>query len=173
MTYKGWYAIKQRNQTFSLKVFRHKERDTPDFSICLKPRAHPTQGHGEQAKVNRLLPRQNSTQLTFPKSPQILRARFRCMTSFTSPTFYLGFLFWHLWMTHPPRARVNTCAQVCTKLTHALSERLSAQLNPKARYIKRNPSAIILELVLLERLVLIIFCIKEMNVSGSWEIFVD
>ena len=40
----------------SLKVSRHKERDTPDFSICLKPRGHPPQGLGEQAKVN-LLPR--------------------------------------------------------------------------------------------------------------------
>ena len=45
--------------------------------------------------------------LTFLKS-------FRCMTSFTPPGHisYLGFLFWHLWMTHPPRARVNTCAHV-------------------------------------------------------------
>ena len=25
---------------------------------------------------------------------------------------YLGFLFWHLWMTHPSGARVNTCAHV-------------------------------------------------------------
>ena len=25
---------------------------------------------------------------------------------------YLGFLFWHFWMTHPPRACVNTCAHV-------------------------------------------------------------
>ena len=102
--------------TFELKVFRHKEKDTPDFSLCPKPRAHPTQGHGEQAKVNRLLPRQEPNSLTFFKIPKILRARFRCMTSFTSPgqPFHLGFLFWHLWMTHPPRAFFNTCAQVCT-----------------------------------------------------------
>ena len=39
----------------SWKVFRNKERDTPDFSIWPKPRAHPPQGHGELAKVN-LLP---------------------------------------------------------------------------------------------------------------------
>ena len=113
------FLVQARNflLPLSLKVFRHKERDTHDFSICPKPRAHPTQGHSEQAKVNRLLPRQDSTQLTdFFKSPKIFRARFRCMTSFTSSRhiFYLGFLFWHLWTTHPPRARVNTCAQVCT-----------------------------------------------------------
>ena len=28
------------------------------------------------------------------------------------PNFYLVFLFWHLWMTHPLRARVNTCVNV-------------------------------------------------------------
>ena len=32
-------------------------------------------------------------------------------------------LFWHLWMIHPLRARVNTCAHVCTELTHALSRK--------------------------------------------------
>ena len=55
------------------------------------------------------------TQLTaFSQIPQILRACFRCMTSCISPghIFYLGCLFWHLWMTHSPRARVNTCAHV-------------------------------------------------------------
>ena len=36
----------------SLKVFRHKERDTLDFSICPKPRAHPTQGHGEASECH-------------------------------------------------------------------------------------------------------------------------
>ena len=28
------------------------------------------------------------------------------------PNPYLGFLFWHLWMTHPLRARVNTSVNV-------------------------------------------------------------
>ena len=27
---------------------------------------------------------------------------------------YLGFLLWHLWLSHPPRARMNTCVNVCT-----------------------------------------------------------
>ena len=70
------------------------------------------------------------------------------MTSFTSTgqPFYLGFLFWHLWTTHTPRARVDTCAQVCTKLTHALSRKVLSLTKPKGKiYIKRNPSAIILQ----------------------------
>ena len=43
-----------------------------------------------------------------------LSQRFRCVTSPTSPgpNYYLRFLFWHLWMTHPLRARVNTCVNV-------------------------------------------------------------
>ena len=63
----------------SLKVLRHKEWDTHSFysgfSICPPPsRVHPSQGLRKQAKVNRLLPRQDSTQLPdFFKSPQILR----------------------------------------------------------------------------------------------------
>ena len=65
----------------SLKVLWHKERDTHSFYsgffICPLPpsRATLAQGLREQAKVNRLLPRQDSTQLTdFFKSPKILRA---------------------------------------------------------------------------------------------------
>ena len=39
-----------------------------------------------------------------------------CVTSLISlgHNSYLGFLFWHLWMRHPLRARVNTCVNVCT-----------------------------------------------------------
>ena len=70
------------------------------FPSALK---HLPQGHwpgfGEQVKVNLLLPRQKST-LTFFKIPQILRARFRCMTSFTSPSsiwdFYFDISEWHI-----------------------------------------------------------------------------
>ena len=52
--------------------------------------------------------------LAFSQIPKILSPRFRCMTSLTSPGLnsYLGFLFWHLWMTHPLCARVNTCVNV-------------------------------------------------------------
>ena len=39
---------------------------------------------------------------------------FRCVTSPKCPGLnsYLGFLFWHLWITNPPRARVNICVSV-------------------------------------------------------------
>ena len=60
----------------SLKVLRHKERDTHSFNsgFFISPppsRAAPVQGLREQAKVNRLFPRQDSTpQTDFFKNPQ-------------------------------------------------------------------------------------------------------
>ena len=110
----------------SLKVLQHKERDTHSFYsgffICPPPsRATPAQGlwpgFGEQAKINRLLPRQNLTQLTdFFKIPQILRARASGASRHSHPLVNLsiGFLFWHLWTTHPPHMHINTCTQICT-----------------------------------------------------------
>ena len=57
------------------------------------------------------------------------------MTSFTSigQHFYLGLLFWYLWTTHPPRALVYTCAQVCTKLTHVPSRKVLSLTKPKGK----------------------------------------
>ena len=46
------------------------------------------------------------------------------------------FLFWHLWTTHPPRARVNTCTQVCTQLTHVLSRMVLSLTKPKGKIYK-------------------------------------
>ena len=67
----------------SLKVLRHKERDTHSFysgfSICPRPNTCGTRhkghwpGFGEHARANGLLPRQNLTPLnllTFSKSPK-------------------------------------------------------------------------------------------------------
>ena len=100
-----------------VKGFDIRKRDTHSFysgfSICLPPLTHthihthvwhPPQSHwpgfGEQAKANRLLPRQNSTQLTFSKSPKS-SACFRCVTSLalTSPVSHLGYCDiseWHV-----------------------------------------------------------------------------
>ena len=44
-TYNFLVQVRNFLLPLSLKVFRHKERDTPDFSICPKPRAHLSQGH--------------------------------------------------------------------------------------------------------------------------------
>ncbi len=50
--------------------------------------------------------------------------------------FYQGFLFWHLRMTHPPRTRVNTCAQ-SLHLTNPCTKRNVLSLTkPKGRIYK-------------------------------------
>ena len=64
---------------------------------------------------SRLSRSEAGTQLTaFSQIPKILSPHFRCMTLLTSPNHisYLGFLFWHLWMTHSLRTRMNTCVNV-------------------------------------------------------------
>ena len=93
---------------------------------------HPPQGHCEVAKVTLLLRTARLNSTDFFKIPKIL--------------LVLGFLFWRLWKTHPPHACVNTCAQVCTKLTHVLSRKVLSLTKPKGNIYKRNPSAIILHL---------------------------
>ena len=61
-------------------------------------------------KVNLLLPRRELNSLLFLKSQPTLPVR--DVTHIPGLNCYLGFLFWHLWMTHPLRARVNTCVNV-------------------------------------------------------------
>ena len=90
-----------------------------DFSVCPKPCVEPATRPRWASESQPSSPG-GKTQLTdfFSNSPrQILRARFRCMTSFTSPShnFLTGiFILTSLNDTSAPRARVNTCAQVCT-----------------------------------------------------------
>ena len=99
------------------------ERDTQSFyADCFyivssqpnqraAPVAHKVVWPHPGLNLESLVQRQELNSLLFLKIPQILSPRFRCMTSFTPPglQFYLVFLFWHLWMTHPLRAFVNTC----------------------------------------------------------------
>ena len=113
------------------------------FSSRVAPATRPR----ELAKVNRLLLRQDSIQLTdFFKITQILRVRASGAWSHSHPLVNLsiGFLFWHLWTIRPPCTRVNTCTQVCTQLTHVLSRKFLSLTKPKG--IKRNSSAIILHI---------------------------
>ena len=72
----------------------------------------------------------------FFSNPKILSPHFRCVTSLPPSGLYsyLEFLFRHLWMTHPHRARVNTC--VCTKLTHAPSRKVLILTKPKGKIYK-------------------------------------
>ena len=60
---------------------------------------------------------QISTNCFFQKSQKFPDHRFRAWChSQTCPIYYLGFLLWHLWLSHPPRASVNTCTKSWTQL---------------------------------------------------------
>ena len=111
----------------SLKVFRHEERETQSFYadcfyiVSSQPNqraalvAHKFVWSRPALNVDSLVRRQELNSLLF-SNPKILSPHFQCVTSLTSPgsDSYLGFLFWHLWMTHPLRVRVNTCDNICT-----------------------------------------------------------
>ena len=100
----------------SLKVLRHKERNTHSFysglSICPPPIL--CGACSAQIRLASASPKVNlshsvsSSQLNwfFSKSPK------SSTHTSTGQPFYLGFLFWHLWMTHPPRVRQHQCSSL-------------------------------------------------------------
>ena len=52
------------------------------------------------------------------------------------PISYQGILLWHLWLSHPPRARVNSCTQ-CVHLTNPCTKQKVLSLtNPKGKIYK-------------------------------------
>ena len=87
-----------------------------------KARAHTPQstncnGLAQDRKINSLRLSLNLNSLLFFKITQNPSTSFPGMTSFTSPEPFpicFFFLLWHLWLSHPPRALVNTCINVCT-----------------------------------------------------------
>ena len=111
--------------TFELKVIWHEKRETKSFyadcfyivssppNQSMAPVAHKFIWPRPALNLESLVRRQELNPLTYSisQNPQLTLPG---MTSFTSPgpNSYLGFLFWHLWMTHPLRARVNTCVNV-------------------------------------------------------------
>ena len=108
--------------SFELKVIWHEAREAQSFfADCFyivssqpnqraAPVAHKFVWPHPALNLDSLVRRQELNSLLFSN----LSPRFRCVTSLTShcPNYYLGFLFWHLWMAHPLRTRVNTCVNV-------------------------------------------------------------
>ena len=114
------FSVQVRNYLLplSLKVLRHKERDTHSFYsgffICPPPHLVRHQPKASSSKrKSSLLVRCPNSQLNklsskFPKSS----ARFRCVTSFAvaSPVSNLGYCDISEWHVRSARTRVNTCA---------------------------------------------------------------
>ena len=135
---RNWFRYETFIHLFEFKGFSTwGERDTISLCWLLLHRqlsTQPTRGTrsaqirlASPSSESRLSRSEAGTQLTaFSQILKILSPRFRCMTSLISPGLNssLGFLFWYLWMTHPLRARANTCAHICTLLTHALNRKV-------------------------------------------------
>ena len=121
---RNWFRYESFIHLFEFKGFSTwGERDTIFLCWLLLHRqlsTQPTRGArsaqirlASPSSESRLSRSEAGTQLRFFSN---LGPRFRCISSLTSPSLniYLRFLFWHLWMTHPLRTRVNTCVHVCT-----------------------------------------------------------
>ena len=111
----SYFSYKTFYYLLSLKVLRHKVRDTHSFYsgffICPPPsRAYPSQGLREQAKVNHLLPRQDSTPLgLFQNPPRASGAR---RHQHSVAPFPIWAIVTSLSDMSAPPVRVNTCVNV-------------------------------------------------------------
>ena len=131
----SWYRYETLITFFKFRFSTQGERDTQFFyadcssfvsfqltdstNALAHPAVHKLTGLNQVRKINslRLSPNLNSLllfKITKNPSPSLPG-----MMSFTSPVPFLiwGFLLWHLWLSHPPRMRVNTCTQ-CVHLTN-------------------------------------------------------
>ena len=117
----------------SLKVLRHKEREAQSFYsgffICPPSRATPAQGLREQAKVNRLLPRQCSIQLTdffkISQNPPCASRAWR-HSHRVVPFPISGYCDISEWHVRSACTRVNTWVNVAPKLPMHWAEMFSA-----------------------------------------------
>ena len=112
--------------TFELKVFRHEERETQSFYVnCFYivsyqrnqravPVAHKVVWPRPGLNLNVFVRGQELNSLLFLKSPKSSAHASGAWHHSHSLGQFLSvfFLFWHLWMTHLLRARVNTCVNV-------------------------------------------------------------
>ena len=122
----------------SLRFFdMRRERGTvsfyADFSIWPQPRAAPHRKllvwPQRAPKINLLRPSPNLNSLFFFIIPKSSARRFRAWRhSHPQSISYLGFLLWHLWLSHPPRTRLNTCTQ-CVHLTKPCTKPNGSQPN--------------------------------------------
>ena len=108
-------------------------------SQLTRSRGHPVDPNWSRLgePQNKFVPSKSETQLTaLFQIPQILSASGHDVIHVPGPIAYLGILFWHLWLSHPPRTRVNTCAQ-CVHLSNPCTKRKVLSLTkPKGKIYK-------------------------------------
>ena len=121
-----WFRYETFIYLFELKVFRHEERETQFLSMLTfpsDPRCKLLVWPRRAPKIDLLRPSPNLNSVFF-QIPKSSAHRFRAWRH--SRTRF--FLLWHLWLSHPPRARVNSCTQ-CVHLTNPCTKPKGFQLN--------------------------------------------
>ena len=111
---------------------------------CVAPRRKLLVWPRRAPKID--LPKSQLTAFFKSQNPQPISSR-HDVIPIPNPISYLGFLLWHLWLSHPPHVHINTCTQ-CVHLTNLCTKPKVSQ--PKGKIyimkndnIKKNPSAII------------------------------
>ena len=97
---------------------------------------HPPQGLGEQAKVTLLLRTARLHSTDFFQIPQNPPRTLPVHDVIHIPKSYLGFLFWHLWMTHPPCARAWTPALMLHLSNPCAKRKILSLTKPKGKIYK-------------------------------------
>ena len=126
----------------SLKVLRHKERETQSFyagfSICPRPTRVAPVAHKfvwpQRAPKVEPSRSESSSQLTdFFQIPQNPPRTLPVHYVIHIPKSYQGFLFWHLWMTHPPLARAWTPALMLHLTNPCAKRKVLSLTKPKGK----------------------------------------
>ena len=142
---RNWFRYKTFIYLFEFKVFRHEERETQFLTM---PTVHTSSARNSLTQQTRstfrrpqlvppwrapkivlLRPSSNLNSLFFFKfqNPQPI-ASGHDVIHVPGLISYLEFLLWHLWLSHPPSARVNTCIQ-CVHLTNPCPKPKGSQPN--------------------------------------------
>ena len=105
-------------------------------TTCGTPAANYWSGLDKLRKSTFFVQDQISINCFFFRIPKILNASGHDVIHVFGLIFYLAFLLRHLWLSHPPRARVNNCAQ-CVHLTNPCTKRKVLSLTiPKGKILK-------------------------------------
>ena len=128
--------------TFLSLRFFDMRRERHNFFLCwLFHLTPPRAAHFVDPNRSRLdyLPLDSNLNYCFFQISKSSARRFRAWRH-SRPRFisYLGFLLEHLWLSHPPCARVNTCTQ-CVHLTNPCTKRkVLSVTKPKGKIYKRK-----------------------------------